>query len=374
MRALEVFQDRVNFNLDLISKKKSKENILLMIKANGYGHGESEVFYLAFEYGVRNFGVASLEEALHLRKTFQTEEYLDTEIYVFSDFDLERDFEQFINHKIIPVISNKNDFDFLIGNQEMRYLPLVLKFDTGMNRLGLKIDSVAEIISKLNGREIYHLMTHFSDSYLPKKKKTNEQYSEFLKIKNMFMDSKVSIVKTSVANSGAIENDIGLDETMIRPGLMFYGPTSTMGKNGFLWGGKILSNLSATILKTQWIGEGEKIEIGYGSTLIQEQGLLITVSIGYGDGLFNLVRGHEFEINGYAAKVVARVNMDMIFLHISAKKPEKSLDYAFRVGEVIDFWDEDPVKFQKLCETTGLIPYEVFCSVSKRVKRIIRKI
>ncbi len=340
-----------------------------MIKANAYGHGDLEVFHETFELGVRSFGVASLEEALRLRQSFRAERYLDSEIYVFSDFNLKKDYEIFVHNKILPVISHLEDLEFVLSKKELRHMPVCLIFNTGMNRLGLSMESTKKVASyiKNSGKEVYHLMTHFSDSYLPKKKKTKEQFEKFQEIKMSFKEQGVDVQKTSVSNSGAIENNIGLEETMIRPGLMFYGPFSTMKSGNPTWKGTMLSKLSASIVDLFFLDK-ESREIGYGSTVVNGPGLFLIVSAGYGDGVWNYFRGYKFKIKDFQAEIVARVNMDMIYLKITGND-KKSLMNSFNRGDMIDFWGEDPVEFQRLCEKVGMIPYEVLCGVSQRVNR-----
>ena len=64
------------------------------------------------------------------------------EIYVFSDVQLElrESAELYLNYRLIPVISNQQDLAFLLGQKEFQHFPLCLKFNTGMNRLGLNQD------------------------------------------------------------------------------------------------------------------------------------------------------------------------------------------------------------------------------------------
>lgn len=372
MRQLKVFKDRIRYNLSLLEKKKPLDQILLMIKANAYGHGMNEIYAVTSEMGVSSFGVASILEARELRDCFTDSSFLKNEIYVFSELELNGRWEDYKDYKILPVISHIEDLKFILNRADLNYLPICLKFNTGMNRLGLSLNEGKEVIHLLKkfNRDVYHLMTHFSDSYIPKKKKTEEQYKKFKDLKNEFDKNSVVIKKTSVANSGAIENDIGIEETMIRPGLMFYGPQSSVqvDDESRAWEGKVISNLETTILKSQFLSSGEKLEFGYGSSVVKGAGTLILVSIGYGDGLLNLTKGIEIDAKGHKLKVVGRINMDMIYLWIY---DEIDHTQTFSPGEKIVFWDENAVNFQRLSEHCGLIPYEMFCNITNRVQRVL---
>lgn len=345
-------------------KKLSSSKILFMIKANAYGHGMKPMHELAFSLGVKHFGLATLDEALALKGQRETLGYQDN-VYVFSETNFKERSQEYLENKIIPVISNIEDFNFYCDLiNDFKNLPLVLKFNTGMNRLG--IDEVEEVSKRLKKLRIpiHHLMTHFSDSYLPKKKKTKLQYEKFGKIKKKFEDQGIEVQETSVSNSGAIENKIGTSESFVRPGLMLYGPQSTMTQNQ-VWDGKIVSELRASVLSLREISEGE--EIGYGSTRICHSGVLVVLAMGYGDGILNSYRGFKFQIEGLDAEIVGRVNMDMILVLMDHKALSK-----VRVGAVVSLWNESQKSLADISSHTGLIPYEVFCNISSRIKRRYR--
>ena len=149
-----------------------------MVKANAYGHGMLRIVeYGLEELQLKSFGVASLGEALRLRK--YKADYR-CELYVFSDLAIQDRWEDYLNFKLIPVITQMDDFYFLLDHPQCRRLPLVLHFDTGMNRLGLPLPECETVIYELQKRRrsVYHLMTHFSDSYLPEREKNQATISK----------------------------------------------------------------------------------------------------------------------------------------------------------------------------------------------------
>jgi alanine racemase len=201
-----------------------------MVKANAYGHGMIEVSEFAFhQNNIRNFGCASLAEAIHFKKNLSD---LKTDLYVFSDlsfFDSQY-FSYYSENKILPVISDLNLLDIFLQSKEFRFVPLVLKFNTGMYRLGIDHTDVlkaVELIKNSGRTSIYHLMTHLSSSGLPinQNKRSREQETRFQDLKNIFKTSGIEIERTSLSNSGAIEQGLGIEESHVRPGIMAYGPT-----------------------------------------------------------------------------------------------------------------------------------------------------
>src|SRR5690606_6471600 len=138
--------------------------------------------------------------------------------------------------------------------------PLILKLNTGMNRLGFNMEELDRNIPLLKNRGIKHLACHFAraDEKLCPGDKTHKQYAEFKNMKKFLEDSGVAIEETSVSNSGAIEQKFGVDETHIRPGLMLYGPPSV---KPLIWHGHQISKLVTKVITTFSIKKG--VPIGY---------------------------------------------------------------------------------------------------------------
>ena len=226
---LEIKLSNLDYNYDLLKNIAPKNEVIFMIKANAYGHGLLEIVFYAYnELKITRFGCASLGEAIRIRENFPK---MKCELWVFSDTELSVDVfkESYLEYNIVPVIHHLEDLEKVLSDKEFGFLPLVLKIDTGMNRLGMTKKDLALVIDKLktnNRKSIFHLMTHFSNSYkkVKPKDRTNRQYEEFLAWKKEFKANGISIEETSCANSGSIEQKVSLEESHIRPGLMLYGP------------------------------------------------------------------------------------------------------------------------------------------------------
>lgn len=362
--------EKLESNVKKLKSIAVNNKIIFMVKANAYGHGVVPVVRYAVEkLGITEFGCASLGEALLLRDELFD---LEFEIYVFSDVQVElrECAELYLNRRIVPVISNKDDLEFILANKSFDNFPLFLKFNTGMNRLGLEMDSVDEVIRTLRlfGRKsIYHLMTHLSSSSMPiKKNKRNIlQFENFEKLKLAFKNSKIEVESTSISNSGAIEQRAGLEETHIRPGLMLYGPSTLLPQYSYLseWTGEIISTLETYVISVINVEKGQPV--GYGATPCPGKGVVAIIALGYGDGFTTRYVGATLYHNGVAGKVVGRVNMDMAQIFF----PEDALP-DLKTGDTFSVWNHDSERFSNFCSGSKIIPYEVFIGITQRVPKI----
>ena len=370
------FRTRLYVNLDILSDNYQKlkalvpgREILFMVKADGYGHGMIPLVNFGHnELGIKEFGVATMGEAKSLREELPGQKF---EIYVFSDiqFQIESSKELLLNQRILPVISNFRDLDYVLSEKDFKYLPLILKFNTGMNRLGLSPSRLEEIINliKSKGRKsIYHLMTHFSSASLAITNNQNQrQASVFKQIKTEFENHGLNIERSSMANSGAIEQNFALEETHVRPGLMLYGPKSLIPKlrEDSHWDGQIVSRLETYIISVFEVNKGDPI--GYGATICPQDGVMVIIALGYGDGFSTRFEGAELEYRGHMGKVFGRVNMDMTQILF---KQEALKD--IRVGEKFEIWNHNQDKILNFSDQTKTIPYELFCQLTSRVPRV----
>ena len=134
-------------------------------------------------------------------------------------------FKDYLDYKVVPVISSIEDLEYFLENNADTNIPLFIKVNTGMNRLGFPVDSptgFVHLLQKYGVKKIDHLMTHFSSSNLKASlsSKVLSQYEKFRKLKNELQASEITVVGTSVSNSGAIEQGVGLKKPI--SALVFY--------------------------------------------------------------------------------------------------------------------------------------------------------
>jgi alanine racemase len=363
--ALDINLGILESNFEKLRSSINNNQIIFMVKANAYGHGLFDIVKYAYEnFEVKHFGVASLKEAVLLRTRIP---FMKADIFVFSDTaisDSER-VKNYLEYNIRPVVSNLKDLELLCSNKDFKNLPISITFNTGMNRLGIAMDELektVDLLRRFNITHVDHLMSHFSSSYL--KLKANcmsyQQIENFDKIKFFFKDSNISFEHTSMANSGAIEKKLTLDETFVRPGIMLYGPQSSMTGDK-LWDGQIISRFYTKVLRKFDVSAGDTL--GYGNHCVKNAGVVIVLAIGYGDGIHTSYSGKNIFIDNIEGQVVGRINMDLTFVYFPN-------DPKLKVDQIVSLWSNEQKSIARLEKSLQTISYELFCSLTVRIPRL----
>jgi len=362
---LEINLELLQKNVFKIKSKAPELSLIPMVKADAYGHGLVPISnFLIEDLEVPSLGVASLGEALEILKNISLKNF---QIIIFSDSEIGNPSFQFVYSEkpLIPVIHKVSDLQIFLQDRNFEKVPFYLKINTGMNRLGLTLDDIEPFLPLIKKRsKIDHLMTHFACSYMPLKSgdKTHRQYEDFLKIKNYFLANSISVLATSVSNSGAIEQNFGFNETHIRPGLMLYGPYSVDSER---WNGFQISKLITKVLKTFMVKKGTPV--GYGVHVAGEDLFMIILPIGYGDGLLTFMSGIEIKINGFTGRVFGRVNMDMIYISF-----HPSVSGKIGENDIVEIWGHDNRTVTHLAQQMKTHPYQIMTALSPRIPKIYK--
>ena len=245
-----------------------------------------------------------------------------------------------------------------------------VKIDTGMGRLGVRYDSVAEFCNRLEefkNIRIDGLMTHLAaaddDAH---QQFTEAQLDRFQAAVTLFRDRGFSPTYIHAANSAAAFGCRQSWGNMIRPGGTLYGfSRDVLPPHIDPPPLRPVMSLHSRIVLLKKVPKGEKL--GYGCTFeTQHDSMIATIPIGYDDGYSRALsnRGRAI-VRGKFAPVVGRVSMDLTLVDVT-DVPEASLDdHVILIGRdgALSIIAED------IAESIGTISYEVTCGVSTRVPR-----
>lgn len=328
----------------------SQARIMAVVKANAYGHGLVQAANALKEADA--LAVARLDEGLQLRAAGIRQPIILLE-GVFTGRELqtaaECNFELVVHAaeqlRLLELDANKHAFS------------LWLKVDTGMNRLGFRAETFADVWQRVGAlrqkAKTLRVMTHLARADEPSEPMTAAQLALFARL------TRGLKAETSIGNSaGTLLWPEGRGD-WVRPGLALYGVSPVAGRLGADFGLRPVMTLEASVIAVRRVLQGETV--GYGGAWRAERDSDIAiVAAGYGDGLTRqLPSGTPLRIEQQTARLAGRVSMDMIAADITGLT-------NIRVGSRAQLWGP-MLPVEQIAAQAGTIPYELLCGVSQRV-------
>jgi len=362
----EIDLGAVRYNLGRMREFISGDvGIMAVVKANAYGHGIERVSRVLVEEGVNYLGVATVDEALTLRKSG-----IGTPILVLGSV-LGEEARVAVENDVTLTLCNKRLLDILKDLASGTGLrPRVhIKVDTGMGRIGVWHDEavgfIRDVISA-GGIEVEGVYTHFS-SAARDKMVTRMQIDLFEKVLEDIKRAGISIRYKHAANSVAVVDWKGSHQNLVRTGIFLYGvyPKEDFRRTLEL---KPVMNLKTRIVHLKDTPPGRSIS--YGRTYItQENTRIATIPIGYADGYGRILSNKaKALLGGRHVRVVGMVTMDQTILDVGNVKDVNIGDEVVLIGKQGDA--EIPI--EKIAKLAGTIPYEILAAITDRVPRVYR--
>ncbi|MEP6742232.1 MAG: alanine racemase [bacterium] len=364
----EINLDALAANFHLVKNHVGPDvNVMAVVKANAYGHGSVECARRLEREGASWFGIALPEEGIELRTAGITRPIL-----CLAGF-WEGQAELCLQHSLVPVVYRLDMLEAIDRAARDRGVvaDVHLKIDTGMGRLGVRFDEVAEFAQQLKrfkNIRVDGLMTHFAAADEPScEPLTHDQIQRFQNAVAALGEQGYDPTFRHLANSAGVFSESGSWGNMVRPGGVLYG----------LWR-DILSpsdreqdfhpvmSLHSRITLLKWVPEGETV--GYGCTFeASRKTLVATIPIGYDDGYMRALsnRGHAI-IRGVFATVIGRISMDLTLIDVTNVPGIELNDEVVLMGESAGL----SVTAEYLAKTAGTLSYEVTCGIGQRVPRI----
>jgi alanine racemase len=247
-------------------------------------------------------------------------------------------------------------------------VPVHVKIDTGMGRIGIAPEEAADFVEalrKLPGIDVQGLMTHFADADLRDKGYASKQLDRFESLIAELHVRGIDIPVRHAANSAAILDYRRALFTMVRPGLMLYGynPLEAGADKADL---KPVLSLVTRIAFLKNVPAG--IPISYGRTFTtKRRSLIATLPIGYADGYSrSLSNSGEVIVRGVRVPVVGRVCMDMCMIDVTDVAGVCEGDNVVLIGTQ----GSERITAHDIAVKTGTIAYEVLCGIGSRVPRV----
>lgn len=340
--------------------------VLAVVKANAYGHGSIEISRELVNAGVDMLGVATVNEGVLLRDAG-----IEKDILVLGVIN-EDCVPDIIKWRMTPVVYTLPLAE-LLSDAAVHAgvtLPVHVKIDTGMKRIGVDSDDAVDFvsaISKFKGIRIDGVMSHFAEADLDDKDFVMEQFGRFMSSCKGMEQAGIRIPLKHVANSAAI---IDMKEThldMVRPGIMLYGysPSPRLEKKVDL---KHVMAVKSRIIYLKRVPPKTGISYGRIFTTSRET-MVATLPVGYADGYSrSLSNTGQVIIRGMRAPVIGRVCMDMTMVDVTDIPGAAVGDEVTIIGGMDD--KGTGISANDIARWTGTISYEVLCRIGERVDRM----
>jgi alanine racemase len=352
--------DAIRHNVRALTPDGSE--VMAVVKANGYGHGDVETARAAVEGGATWLGVALVEEGLRLR-----EAGLTAPVLVLTEFPPGSEKEA-LSAGLTPSLYTGAGLTALAEAARTTGSPNVgvhVKLDTGLHRVGLDPERGVPFVRRLTeeGLEFEALWTHFAkadqpfDPYLARQVERFDAATEALAAQGFRPRLR------HVANSAAIMAGTAKGYELVRLGVALYGlaPSPEVGRGNTL---EPALTWRSAVSMVKRLDAGESVSYGLRYTL-DRPSTIATIPVGYADGYSRRLSnaGHVL-IRGRRYPVAGTVCMDQI-LADCGDDPVEAGDEVVLLGPQGD----DAITADEIAGLVGTINYEVVCGIGPRVPR-----
>jgi len=351
-------------NWRAMARRSGAARTAAVLKADAYGTGLEPAARTFHQAGARDFFVATPAEGAALRAILP-----DVRIYVLSGMwaGSERLFFEF---DLVPVIASQEQLVvFMAAIAESGELPCVLHVDTGMSRLGLRVEdalALADDPARPASFSPIMLLSHLACADDPAHPLNRLQLQRFRSVVSAFDD-----IDASLANSAGIFLGEDYHFTLTRPGISLYGGAAV---NNVANPMKPVVTAEARILQVREAKAGESVSYGACAVLSRDTRIAVA-AIGYADGYMRSlsgsgvpvrqanIAGAQGVVHGHAVPVIGRVTMDLTHFDVT-----DLLAGSVRAGDFVELFGRT-MPISDVARAGGTIDYELLTSLGRRYER-----
>jgi alanine racemase len=361
---VEVDLDRLAANLRAIQEHVGGAcEILLVVKADAYGHGAVEIAEAAEREGVSHLGVATLHEGIQLRQAG-----CRLPVVALSPL-LPSEIEEAAAHGLDPTVVDLEFARALSATAEALGRPLRchVEIDTGMGRIGVRVEEAEAFLAELSalpGLRLASLYTHFPDADASDPGFAEGQVARFRALLDRLAARGLRPPRVHAANSAGTLNVPGAVMDWVRVGLVAYGhqPPNARARLEL----RPVMSFKTRLVQVRSLPTGTPIS--YGRTYVTSRPSRIGVlAVGYGHGYSWLLSNRgAVAVRGARAPIVGRVTMDLTMVDLT------DVPGAAVGDEVVLFGTSDgaTIPLEEIAAWSETLPYEIMCTIGKRVTRI----
>jgi alanine racemase len=363
----EISLPNLRFNLQRL-QRRTKQPVWCVLKADAYGHGAKACARTLERAGAAGLCVALLEEGIELRNAGAT-----LPILIMSGH-YGRAWSELLSHQLTPVLYDPAQIAELAAEVRFRGsdpVPVHIKVDTGMGRLGVlpkDLAKVAEALVRYPEVQLDGLMTHFAcaDTSL---QSIHEQLAKFDAVTALLRARGVVPARRHAANTAALLSCPEAHLDLVRPGIGIFGvePVSEMAPEL-----RPVMRVQSTVIALRDLEAGATV--GYGATwTAPHSSVVATIPMGYADGITRSEANRgEVLVRGCRCPIVGAVSMDMTTIDVTHVPGAALGDEVVILGEQSGPQGVERITAGQIAAAQGTIAWEVLTGISKRVPRFYR--
>ena len=366
----EIDLDAVAHNVTVLRERVAPSALWAVVKADGYGHGAVDVARTAVSAGAEGLCVALVEEGIELRRAG-----IDAPILILSEQPPESA-ARIIEYRLTPTVYRRAFLDALVAERPTG-LPVHLKVDTGMQRVGAHPHAAASMASAIAQRapavRLAGVFTHLAVADDPDPASvefTDQQLWKFGKV----LEQLPPVPAVHAANSAAALSRPDARLSFVRAGIAIYGISPGHGVDDLCGDLRPALALKAAVSFVKQVRAGSRISYGLRHRFERDT-TVATIPIGYADGVPRRLSavGGEVLIGGRRRRIVGVVTMDQLMVDCG--------DDEVNVGDDVTLIGEqrrpdggtEEIRAVDWADALDTIGYEIVCGVSKRIPHVPRR-
>ena len=341
--------------------------LMAVVKADAYGHGAVAVAKTVLEAGASWLGVATVPEGIQLR-----EDGIQAPILILGATNTPEQIQAIADWQLQPTLySPKQALEFSNVLENINYnlpVPVHIKLDTGMSRLGTNWQEAAEfvqLVQRLPHLHIASIYSHLATADSPDARVMTEQHRRFEKVIAHIKAKGIKIPILHLANSAATLTDRGLHYDMVRVGLAIYGlyPAIHLQNQIKL---KPVLQVKARVTQVKTITAGTGVSYGHHFIAAEEMRLAV-VGIGYADGVpRSLSNKMQVLIRGQRVPQIGAITMDQMMLDVSSIPDLQEGEVVTLLGEQ----GKEQISADNWANCLNTISWEILCGFKHRLPRV----
>ena len=360
-------------NIREIKEQVGSSEIIGVVKADAYGHGSVRCAEIMRRNGIHHFAVATIDEALELRRAGIEDDILVLGLVP----DMCADLVLRYNLTILLCSEERAEVFAEAARKAEREIQCMIALDSGMGRIGYRVETreekeaacdAIERIDEMEGLRIIGLISHFSSSDEEDKNYTDRQLREFYDFYEMLASDGVGIGALTIANSAAVTDCSKTYFDYVRPGIILYGlyPSDKVCRDRLTLEPVMSVKANIVYLKTVPAGTA----ISYGRRFVTErESKIATISLGYADGYSRTLSGKaEVLVHGKRVPVVGNICMDQCMIDVTDIPDVSRCDEVVILGKQ----GEEEITAEELADKIGTIHYEILCDFGLRLPKVYK--